>query len=214
MAPTIASPRRAGEDEFSVFDLRMTEAKKSTDIGSNGSWRLDHSLIGFDPMLEMSESRDDEVVDMEHPTLSSPSFESDNDYQEVPRSCSNELRELAAELSRAFPRALTKEEEIEITLGESAKESSVKKERKLEKKAAKQKSAPSTPEASKQVKAINVVTPSPKERKKSFRRALSSKLRIVPCGNKTWLGSQVAKAKENQERLYNASSQDEFFARS
>jgi hypothetical protein len=213
MAPTIASPRRASEDEFAVFDLTTSETKKSTDIGSNGSWRLDHSLVGFDPMLELSESRDDEVPwndqtgsPMEHPPLSSPSFESDCDYQEVPKSCSNELRELAAELSRARPRALTKEEEIEITLGDSPKESSVKNERKLEKKAARQKTAPSTPEGKKQVKTLNVETPSPKGRKKSFRRALSSRLSPRPKNKKSALADSTRSSPRRLVRISESNS--------
>jgi len=207
MAPVKAAQRKATVgstpstvDEFSVFELLEKETKKHlTDIVSNGSWRLNHSLAGFDPMLELSESRDDQgpwndeaAADAEHPDLSSPSSESTHDSHHMPRSCSNELRELAAELSRVLPRALTKEEEIGITLGESAKQSSAKNEKKLEVKAAhkatKNPLTPATPKR-KKGKRKNVVTPastpSPKERRKALRRALSSKLSPRPKNKKS-----------------------------
>lgn len=200
MAPTTSGMHRTAfgsstVDAFSVFELTSVSKEHPKDIICNGSSRLDHSLIGFDPLLEISESRDDQgpwnydasAGDMDRPERSSPSPKTIKDSErDVERSATTDLRELAAELAKAMPRALTKEEEVGITLGSSAKESSAKREKKMKQKADKQAVpvAPSTPKP-RETMSSRVVTPSPKEKGKALRRAFSSKLSPRPKNKKS-----------------------------
>ena len=200
-------------DEFSVFDL-FTESKKHPTDVTNGT----HYLRGFDPMLEISESRDDQgpwpdgAVDLD---ISIASSDSTHESHYAPmRSCSNELRDIAAELARVKPRALTKDEENQITLGNSVKESGVKKERNLLTKASNKArslsraSPPATSERREGEKPNEVApsTPLPKDRRKLFRRALSSKLSPRPKNKKSPISSLTRSLERDQSSPRNTPS--------
>jgi hypothetical protein len=167
---TITSKALDPDDLFAIFD-----AAPSTD-SSNGvqpqegmkkghAHRKTHSLVGFDPMLETTNTEkpshassdskvwsnntdaalliNEESSSNHHPLLAGASKKT-NDVSASHKSsksvCVSDLQDIASQLSFQRPRAMTNEEEVSITLGDSTSASISKHDRKLLKKKSHRKS--------------------------------------------------------------------------
>ena len=148
------------DDLFAIFDSLPTDgaapAPKDTAENVKGhTHRKTRSLVGFDPMLETVQQAkplttaavwSHDAADSSHPFLSSKSTTAISGkppvggHRSSKSLCVNDLKDIASQLSHDRPRAMSKEEEFQITLGDSTKDSIPKQDRKLLKKKSHRKS--------------------------------------------------------------------------